>query len=381
MSDAGGPAGPGGPVGPGVPEYTPEPPERGLWARFLASPTWVKIALPVAVVILAVLAGVLIAQATDNSSDADETEELLEEIAEELADEGATTTTTIPVTLPSTTTTVAETTTTVEETTTTIAETTSTAAATTTTVPATTTTVPVAPTSTTTTTTTTTTVPATTTTSTTTTTEPPPPTTEAPPTEAPPTEPPDTEAPPTEPPPDTEPPDTEAPDTEPPDTEPGLPSDALFGSLDDLQSAWNATAQGTSVAPVDSWTPMTVLDRAVNVANLGGNLRLAAVTDDDGFVTHVVLAWLPLADDAEQPQQNAQFQDAFAVLVRTVNPGASSSQQAGLAADLGISAEQPPFPEGAEARAALPPDRYQLKVVDIPSQDGPSTLIAATSAR
>jgi hypothetical protein len=224
--------------------------------------------------------------------------------------------------------------------------------------------VPVAPT-TTTTTTTTTTVPATTTTSTTTTTEPPP--TEAPPT--------------TEAPPDTEPPDTEAPDTEPPDTEPGLPPEALFGSLDDLQSAWNATAQGTSVVPVDSWTPMTVLDRAVNVANLGGNLRLAAVANDDGFVTHVVLAWLPLADDAEQPQQNAQFQDAFAVLVRTVNPGASSSQQAGLAADLGISAEQPPFPEGAEARAVLPPDRYQLKVVDIPSQDGPTTLIAATSAR
>jgi hypothetical protein len=378
MSDAGGPAGPGGPGGPGVPEYTPEPPERGLWARFLASPTWVKIALPVAVVILAVLAGVLIAQAGDNSSDEDETEELLEEIAEELADEEAATTTTIPVTLPSTTT-VAETTTTVEETTTTIAETTTTAVATTTTVPATTTTVPVAPT-TTTTTTTTTTVPATTTTSTTTTTEPPP--TEAPPTtEAPPdTEPPDTEAPDTEPP-DTEPSDTEAPDTEPPDTEPGLPPEALFGSLDDLQSAWNATAQGTSVAPVDSWTPTTVLDRAVNVANLGGNLRLAAVANDDGFVTHVVLAWLPLADDAEQPQQNAQFQDAFAVLVRTVNPGASSSQQAGLAADLGISAEQPPFPEGAEARAALPPDRYQLKVVDIPSQDGPTTLIAATSAR
>jgi hypothetical protein len=207
-------------------------------------------------------------------------------------------------------------------------------------------------------------VPATTTTSTT--------TTEPPPTEAPPT---------TEAPPDTEPPDTEAPDTEPPDTEPGLPPEALFGSLDDLQSAWNATAQGTSVAPVDSWTPTTVLDRAVNVANLGGNLRLAAVANDDGFVTHVVLAWLPLADDAEQSQQNAQFQDAFAVLVRTVNPGASSSQQAGLAADLGISAEQPPFPEGAEARAALPPDRYQLKVVDIPSQDGPTTLIAATSAR
>jgi hypothetical protein len=266
---------------------------------------------------------------------------------------------------------VAETTTTEAETTTTAEETTTTAA--TTTVPATTTTVPVAPTTTTTTTTTTattttTTVPATTTTSTTTTTEPPT------------TEPPDTEPPDTQPP-DTQPPDTEPPDTEPPDTEPNLPDGALFGSLDDLQSSWNETAQGTSVAPVSSWTPMTVLDRAVNVATLGGNLRLAAVTDDDGFVTHVVLAWLPLADESQQPQQNAQFQDAFAVLVRTVNPGASSGQQADVAAQLGISAEQPPFPEDAEARAALPPDRYQLEVVDIPDQDGPTTLIAATRPR
>jgi hypothetical protein len=359
--------------GPGVPEYTPEPPERGLWARYLASPTWVKIALPVAVVIVVVLVGVLIANAFDDSSTEDETEELLEEIAEELADQEATaTTTTIPVTVAETTTTVAETTTTVPETTTTVPETTTTIPTTTTT-----TTAPVVPT-TTTTTTTTTTVPATTTTSTTTTTEPPP--TEAPPTEPPPTEPPPTEPPPTEPPP-TEPPDTEAPDTEPPDTEPGLPAGALFGSLDDLQSAWNDTVQGSSVAPVNAWTPMTVLGRAVNVANLGGNLRLAAVTDDDGFVTHVVLAWLPLADESQQAEQNIQFQDAFAVLVRTVNPGASTTQQADLAAQLGLSSEQPPFPEGAEARAALPPDRYQLEVVDIPGEDGPTTLIAATRPR
>ncbi len=91
-----------------------------------------------------------------------------------------------------------------------------------------------------------------------------------------------------------------------------------------------------------------------------------------------MLAWLPLEDEAQQPQQNAQFQDAFAVLVRTVNPGASSGQQADLAAQLGLSSEQPPFPEGAEARATLSPERYQLEVVDIPGQDGPTTLIAAT---
>ena len=106
----------------------------------------------------------------------------------------------------------------------------------------------------------------------------------------------------------------------------------------------------------------------------------AAITGDGGFVFHVVLAWLPLADESQQPQQNAQFQDAFAVLVRTVNPAASSSQQADLASQLGLSSEQPPFPEG-QSRATLIPDRYQLEVVDIPGQDGPTTtLIAATSA-
>ena len=355
--------------GSGLPPYTPKSGGTGLWARFLASPIWVKIAVPVAIVLLAVFVGVLISRSDDSSSESEEeTEELLEELAEELADEEAAASTT--------TTTVAETTTTVAETTTTIA--------TTTTVPATTTTVP--------------------------------PTTvprddhhgaadngaadhhdhhhngpghhhddhddddahhdhaaddraaahrtpddrtaadRTPPTEAPP---------------------TEAPPTEPPDT--GRPPGSLFASLDDLQSAWNATAEGSSVAQISSWTPMTVLDRAVNVANLGGNLRLAAITGDDGFVSHVVLAWLPLADESQQPQQNVQFQDAFAVLVRTVNPAASSSQQADLASQLGLSSEQPPFPEGAEGRATLVPDRYQLEVVDIPSQDGPTTLIAATS--
>ena len=367
--------------GSGLPPYTPKSGGTGLWARFLASPIWVKIAVPVAIVLLAVFVGVLISRSDDSSSESEEeTEELLEELAEELADEeAAASTTTVPRSpRAETTTTVAETTTTVAETTTTIATTTTVPATTTTvpptTVPATTTTTVPPTTVPPTTTTTTTTVPATTTTTTTTTT----PTTTTPPTtEPPPTEPPTTEPPPTEPPP-TEAPPTEAPPTEPPDT--GRPPGSLFASLDDLQSAWNATAQGSSVAQISSWTPMTVLDRAVNVANLGGNLRLAAITGDDGFVSHVVLAWLPLADESQQPQQNVQFQDAFAVLVRTVNPAASSSQQADLASQLGLSSEQPPFPEGAEGRATLVPDRYQLEVVDIPGQDGPTTLIAATSA-
>ncbi len=51
MSDTGGPAGP---------EYTEEPAATGLWARYLAAATWIKVAIPAAVVAFAVGIGVLL---------------------------------------------------------------------------------------------------------------------------------------------------------------------------------------------------------------------------------------------------------------------------------------------------------------------------------
>jgi len=351
MSDAG---------SPDLPEYTPKPHGDGLWGRYLGAATWVKVGIPLVVIALVLGVGVLIAQSgNDSTSSADQnTEELLALLAAKMAAQDETTTT-----VAETTTTEAETTTTEEETTTTEAETTTTEVETTTTVPETTTpptTVPVPP----------------------TTPVPPPPTTETPPTEpptteAPPTEAPTTEAPPTEAP-TTEAPPTEAPPTEAPPTEPVIPPGALFASLEDFQAAWNAAAQGGSVGQITSWSPVDVNGTAADVANIGGNLRVGAVVNGtNGAVTQVALGWLPLSDDSQQAQQNAVFQDAFAVLVRTVNPAATSEQQSSLASRLGISGTEPPFPTGTTNKATLLPERYVLEAVDVPGQPGPVTIVGA----
>ena len=347
MSDAG---------SPDLPEYTPKPHGDGLWGRYLGAATWVKVGIPLVVIALVLGVGVLIGQSgNDSTSSGDQnTEELLALLAAKMAVQDDTTTTVAETTTTETTTTEEETTTTEAETTTT--ETTTTEAETTTTVPETTTTpttVPVTP----------------------TTPAPPPPTT--PPTEPPTTEPPTTEAPTTEAP-TTEAPTTEAPPTEAPTTEPVIPPGALFASLEDFQNAWDATAQGSSVGQISSWSPVDVNGTAADVADIGGNLRVGAIVNGaNGAVTRVALGWLPLSDDSQQAQQNALFQDAFSVLVRTVNPAATSEQQSGLASQLGITATEPPFPTGTTNRATLAPERYVLEAVDVPGQPGPVTIVGA----
>jgi hypothetical protein len=103
------------------------------------------------------------------------------------------------------------------------------------------------------------------------------------------------------------------------------PPGALFASLEDFQAAWNAAAQGTSVGQITSWTPIDVNGTQADMASIGGNLQVGAVLKGESdAVTQVALGWLPLADDTQQAAQNAAFNDAFAILVRTVNPGASA---------------------------------------------------------
>ena len=116
----------------------------------------------------------------------------------------------------------------------------------------------------------------------------------------------------------------------------------MAASLDDFQASWNSAAENTAVAPITSWTPLDVSDRTASVADLGANLRLVALTDgSSGPVTLAVLVWLPLDDPADQPQQNALYRDAFAVLVRSVYPDATTEEQSTLAAELGLSADLP----------------------------------------
>ena len=197
------------------------------------------------------------------------------------------------------------------------------------------------------------------------------------------TEPPDTTAPA-----DTEPPDTTAPaDTEPtePDTTPSSDSEPLrpgtvAASLDDLQASWNSAAESTAVAPITSWTPLDVPDHTASVADLGANLRLVALTDgSSGPVTLAVLVWLPLDDPADQPQQNELYRDAFAVLVRSVYPDATTEEQSTLAGELGLSAALPPAEEGASAEATLRRQRYRLAGLDVSGVPGVDTLISVES--
>jgi len=157
-----------------------------------------------------------------------------------------------------------------------------------------------------------------------------------------------------------------------------VPPGALFASLEDFQAAWNAAAQGTSVGQISSWSPIDVNGTQADVATIGGNLRVGAVLrGQNGAVTQVALGWLPLADDTQQAAQNAAFNDAFAVLVSTVNPGVSSGQQSDLASQLGISSTQPPFPTGTSTATSLGQERYVLEAVDVPGQDGPVTIVGA----
>ena len=82
--------------------------------------------------------------------------------------------------------------------------------------------------------------------------------------------------------------------------------------------------------------------------HIGGNLRVGAVLrGKSGAVTQVALGWLPLADEAEQAAQNTAFNNAFAILVRTVNPGASAERAVG-----------PGLPARHQQHAAAVPDGH-----------------------
>jgi hypothetical protein len=313
----------------------------------------------VAVLGLAIAIGVLIGQAGsgDSTSSADQqTDELLEAIAKKLAVDAVTTTVPVETSTVEVTTTEPVETTEAEVTTTegvtTTSEVTTTEAATTTTEAATT----IAPTS----------------------TKAPPPTepppTEPPPTEALPTEAPPTEAPPTE-------PDTTPTSDAPVDTDiPAVPG-GLAGSREELQTTWNSVAKGSDVASISAWAPLDLPGEDASVADLGGNIRLVALTDgESGPVTRVVLVWLPLEDPEQQSEQNAAYRDAFAVLMKTVDDGVTSAQQANVADQLGLSADLPPAADGTEAEVTLEPEHYVLRALDVSGVPGVDTLISVTSA-
>ena len=155
----------------------------------------------------------------------------------------------------------------------------------------------------------------------------------------------------------------------------------MAATADDFQLAWNTAAQGTSVGQITAWTPKPVAGDFASYANIGGNLRVAVVSETEGSpVAVAVLGWVPLTDQSQQAAQNAAFQAAFDVLTKTVNATVTQPQQAVLAKQLGISDTTPPFPDGTSDTATQGNEAYQLRaLVPIPGS-GVYTLVGVSES-
>jgi hypothetical protein len=254
-------------------EPTPKP---GLWARYLLLPLWLRILIPVLLVLLLTLIGVLAWSAFDD----DEDEAAIEAVLEDLAEEAQTTPTT----------------TIVEATTTTVEATTTTEEATTTTEEATTTTE-----------------------ETTTTTEAPPPSIPVIP----------------------------------------VPPGAVYPSATQFAQTWNQNTAGTAVPQISSSDVTQVGDGpeadTVIVALSDTVGLLGVIRNNDQSLAQVVLVSIPGDNDVTS---NRLYQSAFDVLVHTLAPSLDEAARTELAAQLGLSNSQPPFPAGTSATATVEAQRY-----------------------
>jgi hypothetical protein len=241
-------------------EPTPKP---GLWARYLLLPLWLRILIPVLLVLLLTLIGVLAWSAFDD----DEDEAAIEAVLEDLAEEAQTTPTT---TIVEATTTTVEATTTTEEATTTTEETT-------------------------------------------TTTEAPPPSIPVIP----------------------------------------VPPGAVYPSATQFAQTWNQNTAGTAVPQIsigDGPEADTVIVALSDTVGLLGVIR-----NNDQSLAQVVLVSIPGDNDVTS---NRLYQSAFDVLVHTLAPSLDEAARTELAAQLGLSNSQPPFPAGTSATATVEAQRY-----------------------
>jgi hypothetical protein len=160
-----------------------------------------------------------------------------------------------------------------------------------------------------------------------------------------------------------------------------LPPGQLAASPDDFQLAWNRAAQGTGVAPVNAWTQKPVAGNVASYADLGGNLRLVVISENDGSpVAVAALGWVPLTDQSQEATQNAAFQAAFSVLTKTVNATITDLQEAALSRALGITDTKPPFPDGTSDSATQGNQRYQLRALTPEPQSGVYTLVGVSQS-
>jgi hypothetical protein len=78
-------------------------------------------------------------------------------------------------------------------------------------------------------------------------------------------------------------------------------------------------------------------------------------------VAEVLLVWIPGGDETAS---NQLYRDSFDVLLRTVNPDLTPDERAQLGADLGLTAQAPPFPSDETVTAEAVPNRYSRHVRD-----------------
>jgi hypothetical protein len=160
-----------------------------------------------------------------------------------------------------------------------------------------------------------------------------------------------------------------------------LPPGQIAASPDAFKAAWNAAAPASGVASISTWTQKPLAGQTASGANLGGNLRLVLASESgDSPVAAAVLAWLPLSDPSQQAQQNEAYQEAFDVLMKTVSARVTSAEQATVARELGLSATEPPFPDGATASATARDLQYQLRALIPAGQSDVYTLIGVTES-
>ncbi len=182
---------------------------------------------------------------------------------------------------------------------------------------------------------------------------------------------------------------TTAPSTTPPTG--GLPAGTVAASPEAFATAWNHSVQGTQLAtlsagptPPPNFTQQSIGGIAAYVANLGGNVWLAALAQSPGAaIAQALLVWEPNVDSAQEEAQNALYRDAFQALMETVNSSITTAQKLKVTAQLDLTRRQPPYPDTTQKTAMQAPHQYDLFNVDPahPTQPGAATVISVITAQ
>jgi hypothetical protein len=155
-------------------------------------------------------------------------------------------------------------------------------------------------------------------------------------------------------------------------------------SIEAFTLAWNAaaTASGNPSLSINDpgWQPLEVAGAVGTFKSyqLSSNVVLVAASAAKSVsLSEVFVVWLPLTNAADQPAQNAVYNNAFLNLTKSVNPAVTSAQQTALTTDFALSTSQPPYPAGTShvVSDAAPPQRYELFTLPSESGTGEQNLI------